>query len=98
LMFDGKKERSIREIRDGTSNTIMLLEADDEKAVPWTKPEDWTFNAKKPLAGLGNAHPGGFNTAFADGSVHFISAEIDGALFEALLTIAGGEPVNRNEF
>jgi len=35
-------------------------------------------------------HPGGANTAFADGSVHFLSAGIDIRIFARLATRAGG--------
>jgi prepilin-type N-terminal cleavage/methylation domain-containing protein/prepilin-type processing-associated H-X9-DG protein len=36
-------------------------------------------------------HSGGFNTVFCDGSVRFIQANIDGRIWMALATIAGGE-------
>lgn len=98
LMFEGDKARKPAEILDGLSNTIMVVEADDARAVVWTKPDDWEFDATKPLAGLGNAHPGGFNAAFADGSIHFLSKSIDPATFKALLTIAGGEAVNPSSY
>jgi prepilin-type processing-associated H-X9-DG protein len=91
LMFDGTKGRSFAEVRDGLSNTIMVVEADPQRAVTWTKPDDWEYNARKPLDGLGNAHPGGFNVLFGDGSVRFISKTIDLKVWRALLTIAGGE-------
>ena len=91
LMFDGEKGRTMSEITDGTSNTILVVEADDDHAVTWTKPDDWQFDPQHPMAGLGRAHPGGFNAAFADGSVRFISASIDPKVFQAMLTIAGGE-------
>ena len=93
LMFDGTKGRKPTEITDGTSNTIMLVEADANQAVEWTKPQDWEYDATKPMAGLGHAHPAGFCAAFADGSVRFISAGIDPTTFHAMLTIAGGEAV-----
>jgi len=38
-------------------------------------------------------HPGGANAAFADGSVHFLSAGIDIRIFARLATRAGGEVV-----
>ena len=93
LMFDGTKGRKAADVRDGLVHTIAVVEADDDRAIEWTKPQDWDFNATKPLAGLGHAHPGGFGAAFGDGSVHFISATIDPTLFHALLTINGNEPV-----
>jgi hypothetical protein len=93
LMFDGTAGRKPADIRDGLSNTIMVVEADDDHAVEWTKPQDWEFDATKPLAGLGRAHSAGFCAAFADGSVHFLPSYIDPAKFHALLTIAGGEAV-----
>ena len=96
LMFDGTEGRKMAEITDGTSNTIMVVEANDDRAVPWTKPDDWECDPQRPLTGLGSARPGGFNVAFADGSVRFISKSIDPKTFYALLTIAGGEPINPN--
>ena len=94
LAFDGEKGRKFGDFTDGLHNTIMIVEADPDRAVIWTKPDDWEYDAKQPLAGLGNAHPGGFNVGFADGAVRFLSKTIDPTLFHALLTIAGGEPVN----
>jgi hypothetical protein len=96
LMFDGAEGRKLAEITDGMANTIMVVEANDDRAVTWTKPEDWQCDPQRPLAGLGSAHPGGFGAAFADGSVHFIAKSIDPKTFYALLTIAGGEAVNPN--
>jgi prepilin-type processing-associated H-X9-DG protein len=93
LMFDGEKGRTTREITDGTSSTIMVVEADDDHAVIWTRPEDWQFDPQRPMAGLGHAHPGGFNAVFADGSVRFIAGSVDPTTFQAMLTIAGGEVV-----
>ena len=36
-------------------------------------------------------HPGGANAVFADGSVHFLKANIDIRIFARLVTRAGGE-------
>ena len=93
LLFDGTKGKSFSSITDGTSNTILVVEADPSRAVTWTKPEDLKFDAEQPLAGLGNAHPGGFLVGMVDGSVQFISKTIAPNTFKALLTIAGGESV-----
>lgn len=95
MLFAGNQGRRIQEIPDGTSNTIMALEVDDSRAAIWTQPDDWTPEPQDPLAGLGSAHPGGFEVLMADGSVRFMSKSIDPREFQALLTIAGGEVVGR---
>jgi RNA polymerase sigma factor (sigma-70 family) len=65
----GEKIRFV-DIPDGTSNTIMIVEAADP--VPWTKPEDIAFDPDKPLPKLGGEFPDIVNAAFCDGSVHTI--------------------------
>lgn len=92
-LFEGSKGRSIAEIRDGTSNTVMLVEVNPDRAVIWTKPEDLPFDPDNPLAGLGKAHPLGFLVLFCDGSVRFMSEKIDPQLFRFLVEIADGRAV-----
>jgi hypothetical protein len=76
-VFDGKKGTSIRDIRDGTSMTIMVVEADDTHAPIWTKPEDLPFDPKEPKRGLGGLWNGKtFLTAFCDGSVRALATDI----------------------
>jgi prepilin-type processing-associated H-X9-DG protein len=43
-------------------------------------------------------HAGGVNFLFGDGSVRFITSAIDGSVYEALLTRAGGEPVSAGDY
>lgn len=43
-------------------------------------------------------HPGGVNTAFGDGSVRFIRQTIDGYVWRALGTVAGGEVVSGDAY
>jgi prepilin-type N-terminal cleavage/methylation domain-containing protein/prepilin-type processing-associated H-X9-DG protein len=43
-------------------------------------------------------HPGGVNTLFVDGSVHFITESLDIRTFAALVTRAGGEVVTGLDF
>lgn len=88
--------RGFADIRDGTSNTIVVVQVDDEHAVEWTKPEDWAPPAEgDPLTAMQQSpHPGVFIAGFLDGRAANLSLDIDWATFRALLTVDGGEVVN----
>jgi prepilin-type processing-associated H-X9-DG protein len=90
-IFEGKEGHGIIEITDGSSNTILVAEA--ETPVPWTKPEDLPFDPNKPLPRLGGRHRSTFNALFADGSVHVISTGMSDGTLRALITRNGGEVV-----
>jgi hypothetical protein len=94
LVFDPAGNNRFRDIRDGTANTIMVVEVAAEESVPWAAPQDFVFDLdKNPIAKMGHTHPGGFHAAFSDGAVRFITHSIDVDLFKALLTRGGGERV-----
>jgi prepilin-type processing-associated H-X9-DG protein len=87
----------IQDIMDGTSNTIMISECNKDLG-SWAAGGRATIRAlsKKPYIdgpdGLGG-HPEGMQVGFADGSVRFISKQIDPTVIEALTTINGGETI-----
>jgi prepilin-type N-terminal cleavage/methylation domain-containing protein len=86
LSFEGNTPLTINDLRDGTSNTIMIVQANHERAVPWTKPDDLEVDAAMPNAGLGDAERNGFEAFFVDGSVRTISKAIDATVLKALFT------------
>ena len=92
--MSGTEGQRLRDFTDGTSNTIMFVEANPDEAVIWTQPGDIAFDPANPLAGLGQARPDGFQAAFADGSVHFISSEIDPTNLRRLIIRNDGEIVD----
>jgi hypothetical protein len=85
--------RKMAAFTDGMSNTILLVEASDERAVPWTKPEDFTPEKGKPAKGLVGLRGGVFLALAADGAVHVVPADSDADTLHALFTRAGGEAV-----
>ncbi len=88
---DGKRPQLPDSIPDGTSNTIMLVEA--ANPVEWTRPDDLVYDPNGPLPPLGGTRPGGFNVAFWDGSVRFIPRQTPEPVLRGLITANGGEAV-----
>ena len=90
--FHPTEPRSLTDVTDGTSNTLMVIEVSAEDAVPWMAPQDtdgrWvlTFSPETKLP-----HEGGVQAAFVDGSARFLSAEMTGRERRSMLTIAGNE-------
>jgi RNA polymerase sigma factor (sigma-70 family) len=73
-IFDGIQGRGIRDIPDGTSNTILIVEA--AAPVHWTKPADLVYAADKPVPKVGGLFARGFSAAFADGSARFFKKPV----------------------
>jgi len=97
-LFDAKSARGsgiatlnlrLTQITDGVSNTAMAVEA--AKAVPWTKPDDLVYDAKKPLPKLGGLFREGYHVLLADGSVRMVGRSAKERDLRALITPNGGE-------
>ena len=103
-IFENPDQTRIQDITDGTSSTIMMVEACGTRIV-WTDPRDQnvdqtqnSINGPGPTSGesasvLSSYHSGGAQLLMADGSVRFVSEHIDSAVLSALLTKAGGETI-----
>jgi type II secretory pathway pseudopilin PulG len=96
--FGYNRKLRFRDIKDGTSNTIGVAEASKGYG-SWGAGGKPTIRSltKKPYIngpdGIGSPFPGGMNAMILDGSVRFISENIDPTVMEALVTINGGERI-----
>ena len=97
-VFPGKEAIRLADITDGTSNTLMAVEVNDQAAVIWTRPDDFQPDPQQPTKGLLGLFPGGFNAVFCDGSVRFLPQSNSAAVLKALFTRNGGEVIDTSKF
>ena len=101
MIWSAKGGTKLSDVTDGGPNTILFVEMRDA-GIAWAQPRDLDLSNLPPritkqnlLHSLSN-HAGGFNAVFADAHFEFIPETIPWADFEAMLTIAGGEKVDRS--
>jgi uncharacterized protein (TIGR03067 family) len=87
--FEGDKKIRFADIPDGSSNTILIVEAGE--AVPWTKPQDLPYDPQKDLPKLGGLFADGFNVALCDGAVRWVSRGFDVRAFRLAITRNDGQ-------
>ena len=91
--FDGQNAPKFSQITDGTSNTLAVVEV-PSAGTHWAKPQDIDIDdfLLPPTGRTGRSyHRGGFQAAFLDGSVRFISDSVAGSILRAMVTPDGGE-------
>jgi prepilin-type processing-associated H-X9-DG protein len=98
-IFDGDKPSRMMDITDGTSNTLLVVEANGRN-VNWMEPKDIDIQELAGgnvagLDGVSGKYPGGANVLFSDGSVTFMSPTSGLSNLRELSTKSGGEVVNR---
>ena len=91
-LFAGKSGKGMPDIKDGTSNTVLVVETIAERAVPWTKPADLELDPAAPYTGLVEGRDG-FWTTFCDGSARFISKDVAPETLLKLFMPADGQVI-----
>ena len=88
------------DLKDGAATTMAVAETARDLG-PWKAGGPTSVRgldpARRPYLGrggqFGGNHRGGTAVLFADGSVRVLADDLDPKVFEAMATIAGGEPV-----
>jgi hypothetical protein len=93
MVFDRIEGTKIQQITDGTSNTILLLEANPKSAVVWTKPDGLVMDQNDLFKDLRGQPDDGFCCNFCDGSAHFLKNTLDPTTFWRLLLMNDGQAV-----
>jgi len=89
--FSRKIGTGFAEIIDGTSNTLMTVEA--KREIPWTKPEDILFDPEKDPPALGGFFKDGFTVGMCDGATRFLSPKFEPKTLKLLITPQDGQPL-----
>lgn len=89
----GVKPVMIRNIVDGTSNTVFFVEVKPELAVPWTAPRDYEFDPANPASGLQKREGDKYLFAFADGSIRLVPASLKPKTFLNLFQMNDGNVI-----
>lgn len=95
-IFGYDRQTRLRDITDGTSNTVMVADSAEPNAYIQGYLTISGFSEEPYIGGpdgFGAVHSGGMNSLFADGSVRFISEFVDPTVIEAVATKGGGEVV-----
>ncbi|OWK34459.1 hypothetical protein FRUB_10430 [Fimbriiglobus ruber] len=94
-VFTPFEKTSVRDITDGTSNTLMAVHA--AKAIPWTKPEDIEFDPRADPTPFLLYDNKGAMVLLADGSVRTLRKGISPESLRKLITRAGGETPDKHD-
>ncbi|MEQ9409983.1 MAG: DUF1559 domain-containing protein [Fuerstiella sp.] len=110
--FGINRSARIADIKDGTTNTMLMIETPQQKAnaaygpylqayvhthfiTPWRRGlnEQYSGNPYPYAWGAGSPHEGGCQTLLGDGSVRFLSENMDRNILRAIESIKGSEVV-----
>ena len=93
LLGNGQ-QHTFSEVKDGLTNTLMVVEVDASHSVPWTSPQDVVFNRQNPSEGILPRRVEEtiqIPVLLGDGAVRRVRSTISADTWRALITRNGGE-------
>ncbi len=102
-VFPSSGPLSPQQIPDGKSNTLLVVETDNNK-IEWSQP--WDIDVSKLNTKIGASGPntiGGIQTdgaavVFCDGSSGWLPEDLPPVLLNGLISPQGGEPINPTDY
>ncbi len=91
-IFSGDGPIRMRQVTDGTANTIMTVIAGADKADIWTKPGGIPLRKGPPTVTLGKIDTR-ILMGRCDGAVHWFAADMNADTFRRLVVYNDGEPI-----
>jgi prepilin-type processing-associated H-X9-DG protein len=96
-MWPDEKCVKMSDVKDGTSNTILIVEA-ASSGIHWIEPRDLHALQMAPVInplrgqGISSHHKGGATVGFADGSIRYVVNGVPAETIQAAITRSGKEP------
>ncbi len=88
--YGGDKPPKLSDFTDGFGTTLNVVVTGSDKAVEWTRPDDFSFDKENPVASLGKL-PGDVIVSHTGNETIAIGTQIDPKQFLALVTHKGNE-------
>ncbi len=89
-VLGSNKPVGLRDIQDGTSQTAMVIEVGQDKAIEWTKPEPLPVDLQDVVSSFGELKKA-VTVLLADGAVLDLPQSMDNTTWKGLLSRNGGE-------
>lgn len=93
MVFDRLGGSKLQDITDGTSNTVLVVEANPKAATEWTRPDDLVIDDSDMTKDLRGQPDEGFCTLFGDGSARFLKVSLESEILLRLFQMNDGQPV-----
>ena len=84
-----------RDLKDGTSNTIAAIDAPESAAIEWMNPQPWVLSVDDPMSDVFGGRESATVVLFDGATMVLRKSDFNNDKLKAMLTIDGGETIER---